>query len=96
MSKENFLGFLRQVSDNKQLREQVKSANSPAEIVELGKKHGHEFEPEQVEASVTEIRTKPGAFQYLSEAVLEIFSPTRDNYPVTGVQPFEGRPNRGK
>ena len=96
MSKENFLGFLRQVSNNKQLTEQVKSANSPAEIVELGKKHGHDFEPEQVEASVTEIRARPSAFQFLSEAVLEIFSPARDNYPATGVQPFEGRPNRNK
>jgi hypothetical protein len=30
--------------------------------------------------------------QYISEAVARIFGPTDDEYPLTGVQPFEGEP----
>lgn len=29
---------------------------------------------------------------YISEAVSEWFRPSRDEYPKTGVQPFEGEP----
>jgi hypothetical protein len=29
---------------------------------------------------------------YISGAVTRIFSPTDDNYPETGLQPFEGDP----
>ncbi|MBE9050154.1 hypothetical protein IQ243_06960 [Nostocales cyanobacterium LEGE 11386] len=29
---------------------------------------------------------------YISGAVTRIFSPSDDNYPATGVQPFEGEP----
>lgn len=30
--------------------------------------------------------------RYISGAVTRIFSPTDDNYPETGLQPFEGDP----
>ncbi|HEY9665479.1 MAG TPA: hypothetical protein V6C91_01680 [Coleofasciculaceae cyanobacterium] len=30
--------------------------------------------------------------QYISEAVVRIFGPIDDAYPVTGVQPFSGEP----
>ncbi len=30
--------------------------------------------------------------RYVSSAVIRIFSPSDDNYPSTGVQPFEGDP----
>lgn len=30
--------------------------------------------------------------QYLSYGVLRIFSPNRDDYPASGVQPFTGDP----
>lgn len=30
--------------------------------------------------------------QYISEAVMRIFAPTDDSYPVIGVQPFTGDP----
>lgn len=30
--------------------------------------------------------------QYFSGALARIFGPTDDEYPVTGVQPFEGEP----
>lgn len=34
--------------------------------------------------------------QFISGAVTRIFTPTDDEYPATGVQPFEGdiKPNR--
>ncbi|MGQ9866211.1 MAG: hypothetical protein ACUVSQ_08005 [Pseudanabaenaceae cyanobacterium] len=31
--------------------------------------------------------------QYLSDAIARIFSPSRDNYPATGPQPYTGNPN---
>jgi hypothetical protein len=33
-----------------------------------------------------------GITRYISEAVVRIFSPNDDAYPVTGVQPFSGDP----
>ncbi|MDZ7959556.1 MAG: nicotinate phosphoribosyltransferase [Aulosira sp. DedQUE10] len=32
--------------------------------------------------------------QYISEAVMRIFAPSDDAYPVIGVQPFTGDPYR--
>jgi hypothetical protein len=32
--------------------------------------------------------------QYFSGALSRIFGPTDDAYPNTGVQPFEGEPNK--
>jgi hypothetical protein len=32
--------------------------------------------------------------QYISGAVSRIFAPSDDAYPNTGVQPFDGEPNR--
>ncbi|MFM7447424.1 MAG: hypothetical protein ACKO24_02355 [Leptolyngbyaceae cyanobacterium] len=34
------------------------------------------------------------AIQYVSGAMSRIFGPTDDQYPETGVTPFEGDPNR--
>jgi hypothetical protein len=31
------------------------------------------------------------AMRYVSEAAIRIFSPSDDNYPNSGVQPFEGK-----
>ncbi|GJD19636.1 menaquinone-specific isochorismate synthase [Rivularia sp. IAM M-261] len=33
---------------------------------------------------------------YISGAVVRIFSPRDDNYPETGVQPFEGEPSHNR
>jgi len=35
-------------------------------------------------------------FEYLAEAVAEVFSPDHDNYPSIGIQPFEDEPYREK
>lgn len=32
--------------------------------------------------------------QFVSGAVSRIFAPSDDQYPPTGVQPFEGEPNK--
>jgi hypothetical protein len=32
--------------------------------------------------------------QYLSEAILRIFSPNQDIYPLIGTQSFDGEPNK--
>ncbi|PSB31226.1 isochorismate synthase [Stenomitos frigidus ULC18] len=32
--------------------------------------------------------------QYFSGAFVRIFGPSDDSYPETGVQPFEGTPNK--
>ncbi|MFB8793239.1 MAG: isochorismate synthase [Microcoleus sp.] len=34
------------------------------------------------------------AMRYISEAAIRIFSPSDDQYPSTGVQPFEGTPSK--
>ncbi|MEM1395624.1 MAG: hypothetical protein AAGG00_20520 [Cyanobacteria bacterium P01_H01_bin.150] len=34
--------------------------------------------------------------QYISEAVMRIFAPSDDAYPVSGVQPFSGEIYRGR
>lgn len=33
--------------------------------------------------------------QYITEAFARIFGPNDDEYPNTGVQPFEGEPHQG-
>ena len=34
----------------------------------------------------------PRLIRYISDGVARIFGPSDDNYPETGVQPFEGDP----
>jgi hypothetical protein len=39
-------------------------------------------------------RLVENVMQYVSGAVVRIFSPSDDNYPNSGVQPYEGRPTK--
>ncbi len=34
------------------------------------------------------------AMRFVSEAAIRLFSPSDDNYPNTGVQPFEGKSSK--
>jgi len=34
------------------------------------------------------------AFQYVWDGAFRIFTPNRDEYPATGVQPYDGDPAR--
>jgi hypothetical protein len=38
------------------------------------------------------IKSLRDMLQYLSEGVSRIFSPSKDEYPEIGVQPFDGEP----
>jgi len=40
----------------------------------------------------TTITIPQRVIRYISSAVIQIFSPSDNNYPPTGVQPFEGDP----
>lgn len=92
MSKENALNFLKQAADDPALKDKVQDANHQDELVELGKQHGYEFSPENIQQAIPEIRQQRGFFGDLVEAVLSLFAPAHDDYPTTGVQPFSGDP----
>jgi len=94
MSKENALDFLKQAADSPTLADQVKDADHQEAVVDLAKQHGYEFSTDDVKKAIPEIVERPGFFGELAKAVLELFGPTHDNYPTTGVQPFTGEPNR--
>lgn len=42
--------------------------------------------------SMSMTRLFGASMRYLSEGTNRLFSPTTDDYPLTGVQPFEGEP----
>lgn len=42
------------------------------------------------------VETSRRAMRYVSDAVLRVFSPSDDNYPKTGVQPYSGDPSDDK
>jgi predicted ribosomally synthesized peptide with nif11-like leader len=94
MSKETVLGFLAKAAEDEELKDQLQTVTTSDELTDLAKKEGFEFSPENVEEAITELKQTPGFFRTLAEAVLEIFSPSRDDYPAIGVQPFTGDPSR--
>lgn len=49
---------------------------------------------QQIIQAITEVPQK--VIYYISGAVSRIFSPRDDDYPATGVQPFEGDPPEEK
>ncbi len=93
MSKETVLGFLAKAAEDKQLKDKLQTVKNPDELEALGKEEGFEFSSEHVEEALTELQQKPGFFKVLAEAVLQIFSPSHDDYPAIGVQPFTGDPS---
>lgn len=90
MSKENVLNFLSEAAKNEQLKEQLQSSATRDEMVKVGQKAGYHFSSDHVEEALAELQKQPGFFGALAEAVLELFSPTHDDYPAIGVQPFSG------
>jgi hypothetical protein len=49
---------------------------------------------QKITRSIASIPQRVG--RYISGAVSRIFGPNDDNYPNTGVQPFEGEPSEEK
>lgn len=93
MSKENVLSFLTDATKDEKLKLQLEEIASPDELVGVANEAGYEFSSQQVDEVLNDLKTQPGFFGALAEAVLEIFSPNHDDYPATGMQPFSGEPN---
>lgn len=93
MSTKKVLDFLSDAAQDEQLKEQLSAASTQDELVEAGKQAGYDFSAEHVDEAIAELKQRPGFFGALAEALLKIFSPAKDDYPATGVQPFSGDPN---
>jgi predicted ribosomally synthesized peptide with nif11-like leader len=94
MSKETVFGFLAKAAEDEELKDKLETVTNPDELEDLGREEGFEFSSEHVEEALTELKQQPGFFRAVAEAVLQIFSPSRDDYPISGVQPFTGDPSR--
>jgi predicted ribosomally synthesized peptide with nif11-like leader len=90
MSKENALSFLQQAATDPELKSQVQGVEQPGDLVNLGETQGFTFSPDHVREVIPELKAQKGFFGDLVEAILELFSPSHDDYPATGVQPFSG------
>lgn len=92
MSKENALSFLKKAASDPGLNSQVKQADKTDTLVKLAEEQGLPFAPEDIKQVIPTLKAQTGFFGDLVEAVLELFGPTHDDYPTTGVQPFSGDP----
>jgi predicted ribosomally synthesized peptide with nif11-like leader len=92
MSKENALSFLQKAATDPKLKTQVKQADKQDEVVKLAESEGYQFAPQDLQEVIPALRAQTGFFGDLVEAILELFGPTHDDYPSTGVQPFSGDP----
>ncbi|WP_346292549.1 Nif11-like leader peptide family natural product precursor [Sphaerothrix gracilis] len=90
MSKESVFNFFQRAAQNEQVKDKLQNVKNPTELVELGNQEGFEFSTDHVDEALRELKEQPGFFKALAEAFIEIFSPARDNYPASGVQPFSG------
>ncbi|NJM98787.1 MAG: Nif11-like leader peptide family natural product precursor [Phormidesmis sp. RL_2_1] len=90
MSKENVFTFLTNAAKDEQLKSQLENAANQAEVVDVANEAGYQFSSENVDEALNHLKKEPGFFGALAEAVLEIFSPSHDDYPATGIQPFSG------
>lgn len=90
MSKENALSFLRQAANDPDLKTQVQGIDDQDGLIGLAESQGFEFSPDNVREALPVIEEQKGFFGDLVDAVLELFGPSHDDYPATGVQPFSG------
>lgn len=93
MSKDNVFQFFSKAAKNDQLKDKLQTVTSPADLVSLGKEEGLEFSSEHVDEAIGELKEQPDFFRSLAAAVLEVFTPSHDDYPEVGVQPFSGDSN---
>lgn len=94
MSKENVFDFLTTAAEDARLKDRLETVTSEDELATLGQQEGFAFSSEHVEEALAELKQRPMFFSKLAEAVLDIFNPSRDEYPTTGVQPYTGEPHR--
>ncbi|WP_448573976.1 Nif11-like leader peptide family natural product precursor [Trichothermofontia sp.] len=93
MSKDNVFQFFSQAAKNEQLKDKLQMVTSPEDLVNLGKQEGLDFSSEHVEEAIGELKEQPNFFRSLAAAALAVFTPSHDDYPEVGVQPFSGDPN---
>lgn len=93
MSKESVFSFLTDAAKDEHLKSQIGKAANQEELVEVANEAGYDFSSSNVDEALSDLKQQQGFFGALAEAVLRIFSPSDDNYPATGVQPFSGEPN---
>ncbi len=96
MSKENALRFFTKAAKDKRLIARLKETTSQEELVLIANEVGYDFSLEHVDQAMKDLEKQPGFFGALAEAALHIFSPSQDDYPKTGVQPFSGEPSSVK
>ncbi len=92
MSKEKVLDFLATAAKDEQLKAQLQATTSQDDLVEIGNQAGYDFSSEHVDEAFTELKQKKGFFKALVESILLVFSPSHDDYPASGVQPFTDDP----
>lgn len=90
MSKNNVFHFFSKATKDKHLAQKLEKVASQEELVNVANEAGYKFSSEQVDGAIKDLKKQPGFFSALAEAALHIFSPSEDNYPATGAQPFSG------
>ena len=93
MSKKNVFSFLSRAAKDDKLKEKLDSTTSQDELITVAEQTGYRFSAEHVDEALEDLKQRPGFFGMLAEAAIEIFSPSEDDYPATGVQPFSGEPS---
>jgi predicted ribosomally synthesized peptide with nif11-like leader len=94
MSKEKVIEFFNEAARDERLKTELGAVKNAEELANLAQQEGYAFSSENVEEAIADLKEQPGFFRTLAEAVLEIFSPSHDDYPATGVQPFSGDVSR--
>lgn len=93
MSKEKVVQFFNEAAKNEEIKKELQTVSSKDDLAKLGKSQGFDFSAEHVDAVISDLKEQPGFFGKVVEAFLEIFSPSNDDYPNIGVEPYTGDPN---
>lgn len=93
MSKEKVFQLFTKAAKDRQLQEKLQAVLHSDELVALGQREGLEFSDEDFCEALAELQKQPTFLSQLLKEALRVFSPSDDNYPEIGVQPFSGEPN---
>jgi predicted ribosomally synthesized peptide with nif11-like leader len=93
MSKDNVFQFLTEAAQQEQLKKKLQAVKSQEDLVSLGKELGYEFSADHIDEALAYLKNQPGFFSKLADAVLSVFSPSHDDVPAIGFQPYSGDTN---
>lgn len=96
MSKEQVFKFFNEAAKNQAIKNKLENVTNEDDLAKLAKDQGFDFKATDVDAALSELKQQPNLFGKFIEAVLEIFSPSSDDYPNIGVQPYTGDPSKNK